>query len=66
MKNYITPLGFCLLTALSACKVSKDIDTPKPALPVAFRNVATVTTAIPAALLIYSGKTFLPMQPCKS
>ncbi|MDB5126020.1 MAG: transporter [Mucilaginibacter sp.] len=37
-----------LLLALSACKVSKDIETPKPALPVAFRNAATAsdTTSI--------------------
>lgn len=30
-----------LLLALSACKVSKDIDTPKPELPATFRNAAT-------------------------
>lgn len=37
-----------LLLALSACKVSKDIETPKPALPVAFRNAAATsdTTSI--------------------
>ena len=37
MKNYII-LPALLLIFLSACKVSKDITTPAPALPVAFRN----------------------------
>jgi multidrug efflux system outer membrane protein len=48
MKRYINTFAFMLLLALSACKVSKDIETPKPALPVAFRNVATAsdTTSI--------------------
>jgi multidrug efflux system outer membrane protein len=31
-----------MLLVLSACKVSKDIQTPKPALPDNFRNAATV------------------------
>jgi NodT family efflux transporter outer membrane factor (OMF) lipoprotein len=44
MKRYITPLAFVLLTAfLSACKVSKDVATPKPELPSNFRNTATAT-----------------------
>jgi multidrug efflux system outer membrane protein len=48
MKRYINTFAFMLLLALSACKVSKDIETPKPALPVAFRNAATAsdTTSI--------------------
>jgi multidrug efflux system outer membrane protein len=44
MKTYINTFAFVLLLALSACKVSKDIETPKPALPVAFRNAATNDT----------------------
>ncbi|MCQ6959537.1 TolC family protein [Mucilaginibacter aquariorum] len=48
MKRYINTFAFMLLLALSACKVSKDIETPKPALPVAFRNAPTAsdTTSI--------------------
>jgi multidrug efflux system outer membrane protein len=48
MKKYINTFAFMLLLALSACKVSKDIETPKPALPVAFRDAATAsdTTSI--------------------
>ncbi|MFA6083144.1 TolC family protein [Mucilaginibacter sp.] len=48
MKKYINTFAFMLLLALSACKVSKDIETPKPALPVAFRNAAATsdTTSI--------------------
>ncbi|WP_461452630.1 efflux transporter outer membrane subunit [Mucilaginibacter sp.] len=38
MKKYIN--GLLLLLSLSACKVSKDIATPKPALPDNFRNAA--------------------------
>jgi multidrug efflux system outer membrane protein len=47
MKKYINSLAFVLLI-LSACTVSKDIETPKPALPGNFRNAATVsdTTSI--------------------
>ncbi|MDB5110005.1 MAG: transporter [Mucilaginibacter sp.] len=42
MKKYIYSAALILLV-LSACKVSKDIKTPKPALPDSFRN-AVVTT----------------------
>jgi multidrug efflux system outer membrane protein len=38
MKKYIKTSAFMLLLALSACKVSKDLETPKPALPAAFRD----------------------------
>ncbi|WP_259067826.1 TolC family protein [Mucilaginibacter sp. X4EP1] len=39
MKKYIS--GFALLlVVLSACKVSKDVKTPKPDLPDTFRNAA--------------------------
>jgi multidrug efflux system outer membrane protein len=41
MKTYIS--GLLLLALLSACKVSKDVATPKPALPDTFRNAATTT-----------------------
>lgn len=41
MKKYIT--GLLLLAVLSACKVSKDVATPKPALPDTFRNAAATT-----------------------
>ena len=48
MKKYINTFAFMLLLALSACKVSKDIETPKPALPVAFRDALATsdTTSI--------------------
>lgn len=39
MKNLFKRLAFILIV-LSGCSVSKDIETPKPALPVAFRNAA--------------------------
>lgn len=32
-----------VLSVLSACKVSKDVETPKPALPETFRNAANTT-----------------------
>jgi multidrug efflux system outer membrane protein len=41
MKTYIS--GLLLLALLSACKVSKDVATPKPALPDTFRNAATTS-----------------------
>lgn len=41
MKKYIT--GLLLLAVLSACKVSKDVATPKPALPDTFRNASATT-----------------------
>ena len=44
MKKYITGSAL-LLILLSACNVSKNIETPKPALPVAFRNAQTTTDA---------------------
>src|SRR3569833_248988 len=44
MKNYIN-ISFLILvlSVLSACKVSKDVETPKPALPENFRNAAITT-----------------------
>jgi multidrug efflux system outer membrane protein len=46
MKKYIN--GLALLLILSACNVSKNIETPKPALPDTFRNAAATadTTSI--------------------
>jgi multidrug efflux system outer membrane protein len=42
MKNYINGAFLILvLTVLSACKVLKDIEIPKPAQPETFRNAAT-------------------------
>lgn len=32
-----------VISVLSACKVSKDVETPKPALPETFRNAANIT-----------------------
>ncbi len=52
MKPYISKFLFAIvfLMVLEACKVSKDVATPKPELPQAFRNTAaqpkdTVTIA---------------------
>jgi len=51
MKTYISGLAFLLI--LSACKVSKDIETPKPALPDTFRNAATVSDTSSIADISY-------------
>src|SRR5260221_12238540 len=42
MKKYITGSALILLI-LSACNVSKNIETPKPELPGTFRNAAAVS-----------------------
>src|ERR1700743_3055868 len=42
MKKYISGLAF-ILVILSACNVSKNVETPKPALPDTFRNAAATT-----------------------
>ncbi len=42
MKKYISRFAF-ILVILSACNVSKNIETPKPALPDTFRNAAATT-----------------------
>ncbi|AMR32243.1 RND transporter [Mucilaginibacter sp. PAMC 26640] len=45
MKNILSKLAFTLVV-LTGCSVSKDISTPKPALPAEFRNAAaTADTA---------------------
>ena len=54
MKKYIN--GFLLLLLLSACKVSKDVETPKPELPGTFRNAAVTTDTTSIADLPW--KTF--------
>ncbi|TDW48063.1 NodT family efflux transporter outer membrane factor (OMF) lipoprotein [Flavobacterium sp. 270] len=50
MKNYITKIVMAaiLITTIISCKVSKDIETPKDALPENFRNasVSSDTTSI--------------------
>ncbi|MBV8388538.1 MAG: TolC family protein [Mucilaginibacter sp.] len=43
MKTYISGLALALVL-LSACTVSKNVETPKPALPESFGNVAAATT----------------------
>src|SRR3569833_2806999 len=42
MKTYISWLALALVV-LSACTVSKNVETPKPALPESFGNVAATT-----------------------
>ena len=42
MKTYISGLAL-VLVVLSACTVSKNVETPKPALPESFGNVAATT-----------------------
>src|ERR1700761_4504742 len=42
MKKYFNRFAF-LLVILSACNVSKNVETPKPALPDTFRNAAATT-----------------------
>jgi multidrug efflux system outer membrane protein len=45
MKRYINPYSLLILLVafVSACKVSKDVATPKPELPVNFRSAAAAT-----------------------
>jgi multidrug efflux system outer membrane protein len=59
MKSYINAAAFVLLTAfLSACKVSKDVATPKPELPASFRSTAAVTTADTSSIADLQWKNF--------
>lgn len=46
MKKYINKYVavLVLITTLTACKVSKDVETPKDALPESFRNTASTDT----------------------
>ncbi len=45
MKKYFSRWAF-ILVILSACNVSKNVETPKPALPDNFRNTANVSDTI--------------------
>jgi NodT family efflux transporter outer membrane factor (OMF) lipoprotein len=56
MKKYLTGLAF-IFAILSACNVSKNVETPKPALPDQFRNAAA-TTADTASIATLQWKQF--------
>ena len=64
MKKYLNILTFLvLLTALAACKISKNVETPQTALPETFRNaVATTDTASIADLPLDSFFTDASLQ----
>ena len=64
MKKYLNTLTFfILLTALAACKISKNVETPQTALPETFRNaVATTDTASIADLPLDSFFTDASLQ----
>lgn len=57
MKKYTIYLLFAVFLFLTGCKVSRDIETPKPELPEAFRNTTSVDTATIADL---EWKQFFP------
>jgi len=57
MKKY-TISAALLLLVISACNVSKDIQTPKPALPDSFRNSATVATGDTVSIADLQWKSF--------
>lgn len=57
MKRYNIYLLFAVFLILTGCKVSRDIETPKPELPEAFRNVTSADTATIADL---EWKQFFP------
>ena len=56
MRKYISGLGI-LLVVLSACSVSKNVETPKPDLPAQFGNVAA-TSADSSSVASIPWKTF--------
>ena len=59
MKRSINPYTFIILMLfLNACKVSKDVATPKAELPGNFRNAATTTLADTASLADIQWKNF--------
>lgn len=63
MKNYNNKLYFFVLLALlSACKISKNVDTPNAALPENFRNAATADTISIADLPLDSFFTDASLQ----
>jgi hypothetical protein len=45
MKEFIKYIALITLIFFSACKVSKDIEKPQPALPAAFRDASTTDAA---------------------
>lgn len=57
MKKYITGLALVTLI-ISACSVSKDIETPKPETPLAFRAADTPTTADSSSIADIQWKQF--------
>lgn len=59
MKKYNIGLLLALLLLLTGCKVSKDIPTPNPELPQAYRNSAETDTATIADI---EWKQFFPDQ----
>jgi multidrug efflux system outer membrane protein len=63
MKNHLNKFTFLvLLAALSACKISKNIETPNAALPENFRNAATADTISIADLPLDSFFTDASLQ----
>lgn len=59
MKRYLNPYTFALLILfLSACKVSKDVVTPKAQLPENFRNAEANTSADTASIADIQWKSF--------
>ncbi|MBL4674741.1 MAG: efflux transporter outer membrane subunit [Mucilaginibacter sp.] len=57
MKKILSGLSL-LLSVISACNVSKDVKTPKPELPVAFRNADAKTTADTSSIADIQWKNF--------
>jgi len=58
-QRYINPYTFILFMAfLSACKVSKDVVTPKPDLPVNFRSSAAISTSDTSSIADIQWKNF--------
>lgn len=57
MKKYINGLALVALL-LSACSVSKDIQSPKPELPATFRNAAIKTTGDSSSIADIQWKQF--------
>ncbi|MES2276510.1 MAG: efflux transporter outer membrane subunit [Bacteroidota bacterium] len=57
MKKYIS--GLALITLIiSACSVSKDLESPKPELPATFRNAAIQTTGDSSSIADIQWKSF--------
>ncbi|WP_129749518.1 efflux transporter outer membrane subunit [Flavobacterium beibuense] len=58
MKNLYIYLLSVLFLMLTGCKVSKDVETPQPDLPVAYRNA--ITTADTSTIADIEWRTFFP------